>query len=342
MIEDTLKLIQLIEQPHIDCKSDFVEEKELMRLFKISFDNGISHFFLTQIIRFLYDFDYLDLINIYEQYKHRESHYIEAFKRIIDLMSLYDVSYVIFKTLKPYPFMGSSYDIDLLILTISNTKLKNTLNNLKNQNYIIQSIGINHTSLHDMNFDINIDLYIAPSYADMIYLDKNELSPQQKIGVCGTNINVLPIEEELLIMILDSAYSDRRYKLKDYYNILLLINKMNHQQKCAFIKLTHKHNMEYAIYLVLHLTNHLYYISHNKNSNDISKITKKMNPLYYPIIKFEINRLMKKGTPMRYHIITFLISHIIKHGPFKAFLELFTWPFIRAFYYETKLHIKRI
>jgi len=340
MIEDTLKLIQLIEQPKIERKSDLIEEKELMRLFQISFDNGISHYFLTQIITFLYDLDYADLIKIYEQYKNRESHYIEAFKRIIDLMYLYDVSYVIFKTLKPYPFMGSSYDIDLLILTISNTKFKNILNNLKDQNYVIKSMGINHIALHDMDYDINIDLYIAPSYADMIYIDKTELSPPHKIDVYGMNVNVLPIEEELLIMILDSAYSDRRYKLKDYYNILLLINKMNHQQKYTFKELTQQHNMKYAISLVLHLTNHLYYISHNKFSNDISKMIK-MNPLYYPMIKFEIKRLMKNGTPMRYHLMTFLISHVIKHGPFKAFLELFTWPFVRAFYYEIKLHIKR-
>lgn len=340
MIEDTLKLIQLIEQPQIECKSDDIEEKELMRLFQISFENGISHYFLTQIITLLHDLDYTDLIKTHEQYKNRELHYIEAFKRIINLMYLYDISHVIFKTLKPYPFMGSSYDIDLLILTISNTKLKNTLNNLIDKNYVIKSMSINHIALHDMDYDINIDLYIAPSYADMIYIDKTELSPSQKIDIYGVNANVLPVEEELLIMILDSVYSDRRYKLKDYYNILLLINKMSHQQKCAFKELTHRHNMKYAINLVLHLTNHLYYITHKNHSNDINKINK-TNPLYYPIIKFEIKRLMKHGTPMRYHIITFLISHIIKHGPFKAFLELFTWPFIRAFYYELKINIKR-
>jgi len=291
MIEDTLKLIKLIEQSQIECKSDDIEENELMRLFQISFDNGVSHYFLTQIITSLYDLDYVDLIKTHEQYNNRELQYIEAFKRIIDLMDLYDISYVIFKTLKPYPFMGSSYDIDLLILTISGTKLKNTLDNLRDNNYVIKSLSFNHIALHDMDYDVNIDLYITPSYADMIYIDKTELSTPQIMDVCGVNVNVLPIEEKLLIMILDSVYSDRRYKLKDYYNVLLLINKMNHQQKYAFKELTHQHNMKYAINLILHLTNHLYYISHKKLSNDITKINK-MNPLYYPIIRFEIKRLM--------------------------------------------------
>jgi len=341
MIEDTIKIIQLIEHSHFEFKSDFIEEKELMRFFNISFHNGVSHFFLTQIIKFLYAYNYMDLINIYEQYKNRELKYIIAFKRITNLMFLYDVNYVIFKTLKPYPFMGSSYDIDLLILTISNSELTKILNNLKHESYNIKSLGSNHIALHDVAYDINIDLYITPSYADMIYLDKTKLSTPNKIDMYGVNLNALSLEEELLIMMLDSAYSDRRYKLKDYYNILLILNKMNQQQKYAFKKLVHKNNMKFATNLVLHLTQHLYYKSHKKISKDINEITTKINPLYSPILTFELKRLMTIGTPMRYHIITFIISHMIKHGPFDAFLELITWDFIRAFYHELKIRIKK-
>lgn len=341
MIEDTIKIIQLIEHLHLDFKPDFIEEKELMRFFNISFDNGVSHHFLTSIIEFLYAFNYMELITIYEQYNNRELQYIIAFKRITNLMFLYDVDYVVFKTLKPYPFMGSSYDIDLLILTISNSELKKILNNLKHENYDLNSLGNNHVSLHDMIYDINIDLYITPSYADMIYLDKAKLSIPNKIEVCGVYLNALSIEEELLIMMLDSVYSDRRYQLKEYYNILLILYKMNQQQKHAFKELVHKNNMQFATNLVLHITQHLYYNAHKKTSRDINEITTKINPLYSPILTFELKRLMAIGTPMRYHIITFIISHMIKHGPFDAFLELITWGFIRAFYYELKIRIKR-
>ncbi|MGD2200568.1 MAG: hypothetical protein PVJ38_02910, partial [Candidatus Bathyarchaeota archaeon] len=191
MLNDILKIIQLIDNLSFDCERVTIQEERLMLLYQKSFNNGISHFFLTKINDLIYEFKYNKLINIYEEYKNREKYYTKAFKRILKFMFLHDINYVIFKTLKPYPFMGSSYDIDLLILNISKYKLKKILNLLKNKNYVIKSMGVNHIALHDVIYDINIDIYINPSYADMIYLDKNKLRFPNKIDMYGIKTNVL-------------------------------------------------------------------------------------------------------------------------------------------------------
>jgi hypothetical protein len=115
---------------------------------------------------------------------------------------------------------------------------------------------------------------------------------------------------------------------------------MNNKQKDVFIKLVHKHNVKFAVNLVLYLTTYIYYESHKIASKNINDINIYKNPIFYPIFKLEKKRLSKNGMPMRYHIMTFFMSHILKHGYFNTMIELFNWDFIRAFYYEIKLHVK--
>lgn len=336
MLEDIIKLIQLLESPHIERRHETFREEDLMRLFRTASKNGISHLFLTQTVQRTQISN--KLRKIWERHKMREQCFLMALKRIVESLSASGVNYALYKTLRPYPFEGAVYDIDVLVFERS--EIKELLKLLKKKGYDIESLGLSHIALRDVKVGFPVDIYLDISYADIAYIDKHKLGRPVLKDIHGLEVSVFPVEADLLATIGHSVYGDRHYTLKDFYTTLFDLKHFTQEQKESFVRLVKEQKLEFATRLILSLTQHLHAISLGEEPKGITEIYKDISQGIDPLIALEIKRLTSYGTPLRYSILTYVKSNIVSHGFTKEFTSLVRSSFIKAFLYELKIRTK--
>jgi hypothetical protein len=145
--------------------------------------------------------------------------YNETLKTIIDISNDFNdngLNYAIFKTIKPFPYTPS--DIDILI----------AYNDLEQAKTILSHRGYNSiakdTFCTTMYKDMNIDLYLEPSVANLPYLRSRILMQEKKATrlVDRSNVATLSDEAEFIAVSCHSFYKEQMFTLNDFITLTLL------------------------------------------------------------------------------------------------------------------------
>ncbi len=145
--------------------------------------------------------------------------YNETLKTINEISNDFNdngLNYAIFKTIKPFPYTPS--DIDILIGYKDLEQAKTTLSR-RGYNSIAKDIFC--TTMHK---DMNIDLYLEPSVANLPYLSSTILMQEKKATrlVDGSNAATLCNEAEFIAVSCHSLYKEQMFTLNDFITLALL------------------------------------------------------------------------------------------------------------------------
>ena len=170
--------------------------------------------------------------------------YNETLRTIIEISNDFNdngLNYAIFKTIKPFPYTPS--DIDILIAYNDLEQAKMTLSH-RGYNSIAKDIFC--TTMYK---DMNIDLYLEPSVANLPYLRSTILMQEKKTTrlVDGSNVATLSKEAEFIAVSCHSFYKEQMFTLNDFITLAILAEGA---QISKLIEIANKLNVLDAVMLV--------------------------------------------------------------------------------------------
>ena len=144
--------------------------------------------------------------------------YNETLKTIIEISDAFNdhgLNYAIFKTIKPFPYTPS--DVDILI----------AYNDLERAKTILSRRGYGSIAKDifciTMYKDMNIDLYLEPSVANLPYLRSSVLMREKKTTLVDRSyVASLSSEAEFVAVCCHSFYKEQMFTLNDFITLALL------------------------------------------------------------------------------------------------------------------------
>ncbi len=155
--------------------------------------------------------------NLEERYRNIKN----LINEIATIFSHNAIEYVIFKTLKPFPYIPS--DIDILIEPVQLSKITTLLNYYNYTTFIKDSLCFTMKKHY-----INVDLYLEPSVSDIPYLNR-ELLMKHKIDTKINNITINKLADyaEFVAVMCHAFYKEQMFTLSDYYTLTILAESSN-------------------------------------------------------------------------------------------------------------------
>lgn len=163
----------------------------------------------------------------------------EKQQRILDLACFLgeifdenDISYTLFKTLKPFPFSGS--DVDVLIETPED--FLKAAKVLRNEDFVsaaclaqgVPSTNVFSTTLFRKDFGVNADLQMEVAVSNLPYITKNALlkhAVTRRVQNC--DLRTLDAESEMTVTACHAFYKEHMFTLADFYNVALSVKRDN-------------------------------------------------------------------------------------------------------------------
>lgn len=289
-------------------ESEVLENRNLVVLFNLALKNKIPLPYLD-VVRKLGKPEYEQL---YTQFIEKEKTQLCQIRDLAELLSGQNISYVVFKTLKPFPYVAS--DVDLLFFNNnSSTKALNLF--LKKGYQQLDSIPPNLTVFNSER-STKVDLYGEVTVSRIAYLDKRKLHKYiTETTVFDTKVPVLTPEVELLSVIAHSFYKEQLYTLSDFYTIVANVDKFTVQQEITFVESAREQHVEYACILTLELTSLLYSFFFNKKLQKIEKILSELDygKFVTQAIRRVLNQILKTfKLPYKYDYVTVFVGFIEK------------------------------
>jgi len=285
---------------------DFHKEKAILERFPFAVKNKIPLLYLESVKGVCNNCD--ELRKTYMRLKEKEEAILSLMKSIVKILSRQNVEYVVFKTLKPFPFIAS--DVDLLFFTDEGSK--KALKAFKASGYKLLNSGPLNFTMLDLESGIKIDLYREITVSNITYLDRSKM----KEYVAETIINnvrlpVLTPEADLLVTIGHSFYKEQLYTLADFYAITLRLTQFMSKQRDTFITLAKAQHIEYACSLLLQLTQTIHSIVFGIEIREIAEISSELqlNSLLYTATHKALKGFVKKlNLPFKYDYKTVAIG----------------------------------
>jgi len=161
----------------------------------------------------------------------------EKQQRILDLACFLgeifeanDISYTLFKTLKPFPFSGA--DADVLIETPEDFSKAAKI--LRDEDFVsaacltqgTPSTNVFSTTLFRKDFGVNVDLQVEVAVSNLPYITKNALLRHvvtRKIQ--NYALRTLDTESEITVAACHAFYKEHMFTLADFYNVVLSVKR---------------------------------------------------------------------------------------------------------------------
>jgi len=279
-MNDTLKLIRQIGTP-FEPDRVYAEPEECKAIYKYAFKNRIALLYLLGLKKS----GRLDgLVGKYEELDFRSKETMVTAARAARVLNDIDVSYVIFKTIRPYP--ATPNDVDILCLDDSNNYRK-AVKAFFDSGYVnLAGIAPMQISFADtrggqlLNSDkiggiYYVDLYKAPAVDYFIYLDPDKLKDEivySKLN--GHSAKVLKPEIELPAILMHSVFPENTYTLELFYSICYCLAVFDKRQTDNFVNFSIKSNIAFPVRVCLCLTALLHYEAFGYIPDVLSKTLK--------------------------------------------------------------------
>jgi hypothetical protein len=310
---DKLKALQLIAgliKPEEKFNYEGLDNQEiLLEATDIALSNKIFFPFYEELIKVQREIpEYISKI-ANEKLK-RKKLYDEALIEIIETSSRKDVKFMIFKTIKPFTYIGDDIDIFL-----PSTELRFFISLLEKHGYHLLGHGPGETTLGKRVLDehIVIDIHKDFSASFIPYVDKNRVwLEKREINFDGHKIYVPSLLNELLIIASHSVLKEFQINLADFFYTLFLSKEINWRK---LYLLAHTENMYYTLIIFLGAIKNIYELlyCHQPSFSNLP-----LNDTSLPIILKASNRILRNDIfrvaymPYRYRVNLPAIAYIDK------------------------------
>lgn len=194
-------------------------------LFQIAAMNKIGLFFLESLAS-LYGIGWFQ-----PKLKELRRKYQNTQNLIVYVASLLNskTDYLLFKTLKPFPYTPS--DIDVLLR--SRDGFHEAYHSLKKSGLILLDRNAYGATMYSREHDINVDLHLFLTVSDIPYLDAETLFQHVRtVKFKGLEAQSLKPPAELLTVAAHSFYKEHMFNLSDFYTILSLTQQAKSSDIC--------------------------------------------------------------------------------------------------------------
>jgi hypothetical protein len=180
----------------------------------------------------------------------RKTLYEEALAEIAGAAEHENIKFMVFKSIKPFPYVGD--DIDIFVP--SNDEFKAFIKLLRNLGYRSLGRGPPEETVAKkvQGFSIMVDVHRAFSASYIPYVNGSRVWRRKvKHKFNGFDIFVPSMEDEILILVGHSLLKEFRLNLAEFFNIIMLYPKVN-QEKLSKLALAEKIDctLNIAIYIV--------------------------------------------------------------------------------------------
>ncbi|MCW3995290.1 MAG: nucleotidyltransferase family protein [Candidatus Bathyarchaeota archaeon] len=151
-------------------------------------------------------------------FKRRYEQTLELTAHTATLFDKYGIRYVLFKTLKPFPYVPS--DIDILLL--SKSDLRKAFVVLKERQCKVLDKDIYGMTIESPMYQINLDLTTEIAVSGLVYIDKTQLYKSiSQVKVKDVEVQTLAPHVDMVVSAAHSMYKEQMYLLSDYYTLAL-------------------------------------------------------------------------------------------------------------------------
>ncbi len=195
-----------------------------------SYDESIERLAKINKVHYLYlTINKISIDSLEEKYKN----IMNLISEIVTIFNHNAIEYVIFKTLKPFPYIPS--DIDILIEPLQLSRITMLLHSYNYIMFIKDSL-----CLTMKKNDINVDLYVEPSVSDIPYLSRKLLMRHKIHTKINNNITISKLADyaEFVAVMCHSFYKEQMFTLSDYYTLTILAESSNTNDIIALSKET--------------------------------------------------------------------------------------------------------
>jgi len=204
---------------------DLVNSETLIRAFQLSLENKVLPLFYEKFSQFSRG----SVPASFRELAQAQLKDIEVYRSILgeiaNVASQHYIEFMVFKTLKPFPYLGSDMDI----LLPSQDTFKSLINILQQQGLRVTGGGISYTlerKLNERSYLIDVHSKIAAGGLE--YIDKDHLWYDRiayKIG--EGEAYVPPPEWELAILAAHSVFKEFTVSLADFIYALYLLKQVD-------------------------------------------------------------------------------------------------------------------
>lgn len=179
-------------------------------------------------------------------YEERHQRTLDLIKFVAYLLESERISYTVFKTLKPFPYLPS--DVDILLRSDDN--LKTAVKQLTAEGCVMLDSDLYGVTMFSPVYKLNIDLTTHVAVSGMVYADKKLLFNHVcDVNVDGKTVRTLKPSVDLLIVAGHSVFKEQMYTLSDYYSFVMLF-----QHWAEAVELADVFHLKHVLETVLSLT----------------------------------------------------------------------------------------
>lgn len=327
MQNSTIKLLRIIGSPFTHGHERPKTRNEALKLYKYATMNKIGFTYLESL-KGLKLLEELGLETKYREEQKKFEEQLVTAVRISKILDSFNVEYVIFKSIMPFPAVQN--DIDIIIFGSYND-YKTVINGIAKFGYMdLRKVYADKISnkqdaftrqFHDPRDNAHkdfsakdaydFDIYQEVSLMDyMVYLDKKILRNYiTTINLLNHQIKVLKPEAELVTIIAHSIIKEQLFTLHTYYAVLHHLAKMNSKQIKEFVTIVGRSNVTKPVRACFSMITEMHNLIHGFYPEKLTDIITIIG-----CEKRETKNLIKKDLEVPYHYSVSLIA--------KTFLDI--------------------
>jgi len=208
--------------------------------------NKIPLLFLRAVAPYL---EYPSVSSTLLRYEERYQRTLDLIKFVADLLEQEKISYTIFKTMKPFPYVPS--DVDVLLQ--SDEDLKTVVKTLTAEGCIVLDNDLYGVTMFSPAHEMNIDITIQVAVSGIVYVNKKLLfNHVSEVEFDGKTVRTLEPCVDLLVVTGHSVFKEQMYTLSDYYAFVMFP-----QHWAEASELADKFHLKHALETVLKVTKNI-------------------------------------------------------------------------------------
>jgi len=280
--------------------------------------------------------DIPDYVNgIAERQLKRKRVYANVLKEFVDIAERNDINFLVFKTVKPFTYIGD--DVDVLLPSTREFDLLAGV--LEDHGYHFIGSGPPEATFLKRVDGVNVyvDAHKKLSASYIPYVDENRVwACRMKAGLYGCGVYVPSPVYDILIVAGHSLMKEFRINLAEFYHALLSLNKVNWNKLCEAASIE---NMSLAFNIFMNTVKQLFNAIYGSPTSQCIRLPMHSFPtaIAERILCRDLTRNF--GMPYSYHIALPFMAYVDKlrdglaseTGSFPLLLSILRAPFTNVY-----------
>ncbi len=271
-MNDAINLVKVLGSPLHLGNNRVINIEDVAHLISTATANKIPLYFMNTIRTSSSFHRHEALVQKFNELDSRR----QSMKKILEKLGAYSsrhsIDWCVFKTVKPYPYVGS--DIDLLLFGDDFERALSVLNEMGGE---IEGVGPYSVTFFYPEYNFLVDLYKEISVTYMIYIKKDALRGLVRtLRINDQEITVLEPIADLLVNIGHSVYKEQFYALSDFYTATNIIAQSSDGQIQHLADLIKSQKLEFAAREFFELTRKILCLSFGR-SNKLDDLMRLIN-----------------------------------------------------------------